>query len=132
MEIRLIQDSDYEQYIVPFWNSWNSTPPPKDFLPDIGFIVFDKDIAVAAGYVYITNSKTCWIEWVCSDKNYTYRKNRKFALLLLLDTLTNICINGGYKYIFAVIKSDPLIKVYEKAGFVKGGTGTEMFKKINE
>ena len=131
--IRTINETDYEQYVVPMWESWNSPAPPKDFLPEEGiggYIVFDGEIPVSCGFTYVTNSLCAWAEWLCTNKNYTNRNNRKIALNLLLDTMTNVCIKLGYKYIFAVVKSEPLIKIYEESGFTKSVQGFEMFKKI--
>ena len=58
--VRELNETDYESILVKWWKDWRWTPPPKDFLPDNakgGFIVYDKDIPVCAGYIYVTNSK---------------------------------------------------------------------------
>lgn len=130
MDIRPIQEGDYEEFIEPLWKGWGNVAPEKDFLPDCGFIVFD-EVPVAAGYVYVTNSKAAWIEWIVTNINYTDKENRNFALHLLMDTLINLCQMNGFKYIFAIVKNESLINLYQEAGFTKGGEGFEMFKKLN-
>ena len=71
--IRELNETDYESILVGWWKDWRWTPPPKDFLPDGGkggFIVYDGDIPVCAGYIYITNSKVGWCDWIISNINY--------------------------------------------------------------
>lgn len=130
MEIRSVTGEDYKNFIVPLWRSWNSDAPSKDFLPDVGMIVLHKETPVCAGYLYVTNSSVAWLEWICTNKNYTNRKNRKLCITLLLETLIKLCKDCGYKYIFAVVKSEPLMKHYEEVGFTKAVQGFEMIKKL--
>jgi hypothetical protein len=99
LTIRPLKSEDYKT-LCEFWQQWGWTPPPQDFLPEIGMIVYDEETPIAASYLYITNSKVCWLEWVISNKNYKNRENRKNAINLLIETLINMAKNGGYKYIY--------------------------------
>ena len=132
LTIQRLTESDYDNILVGWWNDWKWTPPQQDFLPDNGtggFIVYDGDIPVCAGFVYVTNSSVAWVEWVISNRNYTDREGRKLALRLLIQSLTNISINSGSKYIYTLIKNQSLMKVYEEIGYIKGdSSATEMIK----
>jgi hypothetical protein len=134
LTIQRLTESDYDNILVGWWNDWKWTPPQQDFLPDNGtggFIVYDGEIPVCAGFVYVTNSSVAWVEWVISNRNYTDREGRKLALRLLIQSLTNISINSGSKYIYTLIKNQSLMKVYEEIGYIKGdSSATEMIKKI--
>ena len=133
LTIQRLTESDYDNILVGWWNDWKWTPPQQDFLPDNGtggFIVYDGEIPVCAGFVYVTNSKATWVDWIISNKNYTDREARQLALRLLIQSLTNVSISSGSKYIYALIKNQHLIKVYEEIGYIKGDSYTSEMIKI--
>ena len=72
--IRKLNSTDYDNTLVGWWKDWGWEPPAKDFLPDdgeSGLIVLDNDVPVCAGFIYITNSKAAWVDWIISNKKYT-------------------------------------------------------------
>ena len=132
--IRKLNDSDYELILRKWWKDWRWTPPSKDFLPEDGeggFIVYDKDIPVCAGYIYITNSSVGWCDWIISNFNYKDKTNRKKALNELIKILTHTLKLSDCKYSYALIKSDSLIERYKENGYIEGDKYTkEMIKKL--
>lgn len=132
--IRELQDTDYEDILVGWWKQWGWEPPQKDFLPNNGkggIIVYDGDTPVCAGYMYLTNSKVAWVDWIISSKEYNKKPQRKNAIKLLVSALTEICKNTGSKYVYALIKSQNLIGTYEELGYIKGDSYTnEMIKLL--
>jgi len=132
--IRKLNGKDYNNILINWWKAWRWTPPPKDFLPDNGkggFIVFDKDIPVCAGYMYVTNSKVGWCDWVVSNFEYKDREKRKKALSLLVEVLSHTLKLSGCKYGYALLKSDSLIEVYENNGYIKADKyNAEMMKLL--
>jgi len=71
-----------------------------------------------------------WVDWIISNKQYR-DDDRKEAISLLVDTLTNICKNTGHKYSYALIKHQSLIETYENLGYIKGdGYTGEMIKAL--
>ena len=78
--VRKLNTTDYDDILVGWWKGWKWTPPTRDFLPENGeggFIVLDGDTPVCAGFVYITNSKVAWCEFIISNPNYKdHRKKR--------------------------------------------------------
>ncbi len=132
--IRKLNSTDYEDTLVDWWKDWGWEPPAKDFLPDEGeggLLVLDNDVPVCAGFIYITNSKVAWVDWIISNKKYTKKKRKHHAVQKLVETLTNTCKNNGNKYTYALIKHDGLINTYEKLGYIKGDAYTqEMIKQF--
>jgi hypothetical protein len=132
--IRPLGETDYEDILVGWWKDWKWTPPLKDFLPSDGkggVMVLDNDIPVCAGFVYMTNSKVAWVDWIISNKEYKKKPQRKEALDLLITTLTNICKDTGNKYCYALIKNKSLIKTYETLGYNSADSYTqEMIKAL--
>ena len=133
LEIRPLNENDYQEILVDWWIQWNWTAPEKDFLPDDGkggMIIYDGDIPICAGFIYVTNSKVAWVDWIISNKEYKIKDKRRAAIKILIESLTNISKNTGSKYAYALIKNQSLIKTYEDLGYTKGGSYTNEMIKI--
>lgn len=134
LNIRKLNSTDYDTTLVGWWNDWNWKAPLKDFLPENGeggIIVLDGEVPICAGFMYATNSKVAWVDWIISSKTYNLKPHRREALKLLVSTLTETCKDAGYKYTYALIKSQSLIKVYEEFGYTQSDTyTTEMIKLL--
>lgn len=132
--IRPLNENDYQETLVNWWKQWDWEAPQKDFLPDDakgGMIVYDGDTPICAGFVYITNSKVAWVDWIISNKEYRVKDKRKEAIQLLIASLTNISKNTGSKYAYALIKNQSLIQTYIDLGYTKGDSYTsEMIKLL--
>jgi hypothetical protein len=133
-DIRPLSETDYDTYLTKWWNDWGWEPPTKDFLPQDGtggMMVLDEGTPICAGFVYFTNSKAAWVDWIISNKEYRKKPERTNAIGLLIETLTNICRNKGAKYCYALIKHKGLIETYKELGYTQGGSYTsEMIKKL--
>lgn len=132
LTIRQLNDTDYQDILVNWWTQWGWVAPEKDFLPDDGmggYIVYDDETPVCAGFIYVTNSRVAWVDWIISNKEY--RGKRKESIKMLIDTLTNLSKMSGSKYAYALIKNNSLIQTYESLGYVKGDSYTsEMIKLL--
>lgn len=126
--------NDYDLHLKGWWESWKFDVIPKDFLPDNGkggLMVEDGETPVCAGFMYATNSSVCWIDWIVSNKEYRKKPDRKNAIELLINSLTNTAKQSGYTYAYALIKNDKLVDIYQKQGYVKGVKYTEdLIKKL--
>lgn len=132
MLVRKLNENDYDDILVKWWSDWGWDAPNKDFLPDNGtggLIVFDGEDPVCAGFIYATNSKVAWVEWIVSSKTYRKKPNRREALDLLIYTLTSLCKNTDVKYVFSNNDNKNLIESFMRIGFKKGSTNsTELIK----
>ena len=133
-DVRALNKDDYDTILTKWWSDWNWTAPQKDFLPDNGkggVIVYDGNMPICAGFVYLTNSKVAWVDWIISSKEYRKKPQRAEAISLLIETLTELCKMNEMEYCYALIKHSSLINTYEKLGYIKGDSYTsEMIKKI--
>jgi hypothetical protein len=132
--VRALNEDDYEQVLTEWWRQWGWRAPMRDFLPANGtggVMVLDGDVPVCAGFMYLTNSKVAWVDWIISNREYTERDVRKKAIKLLVDSLTKMCKSTGAKYAYALIKNESLIKTYEDVGYFKGDSyANEMIKPL--
>ena len=132
--LRPLNKDDYDKTLLGWWNEWGWEAPTKDFLPDNGkggLIVLDGKTPVCAGFIYVTNSKVSWVDWIISNKNYRKYPERKDALKVLIESLTNVCKDLGSKYTYALLKHEGLIKTYEEFGYTRGDSyTTEMIKAL--
>ena len=118
--LRYVTKEDYSDILCKWWPDWGWDAPPLDMLPKIGFMISNqREEDICAGFLYKTDSKVCWLEYVVSDKNYK-REDRSRAITLLINHLSDKAKEEEFKYIYTSLKSKPLIKKYESCGFIKG------------
>lgn len=134
LNIRPLTYEDYDDTLKGWWADWGWTAPARDFLPDDGeggLMVLDEDVPVCAGYMYATNSKVAWVDWIISNKEYRKKPQRSEAISMLIATLTEISKNTGFKYCYALLKHKGLIETYEQLGYIKGDAdASEMIKLL--
>ena len=135
LSIRKLEESDWET-LVDMWNGWDDwkgNNPTKDFLPENGtggYIVEKNGKAVVAGFLYTTNSKTCWIEWVVSDKKYR-GKDRKQAIAMLIQGMESVAKASGYSIVFSIGRNKGLIESFKDLGYnVDKNSSHEIIKAI--
>tara|TARA_R110000744_G_scaffold156853_6_gene272583 strand:+ start:1887 stop:2291 length:405 start_codon:yes stop_codon:yes gene_type:complete len=132
LKVRQIKSSDWEM-LVSWWKGHNWSIINKDALPDNGtggFIVEENNKPVLAGFLFQTNSKGCWLEFIISDPKY--KKDRKKIIEKLVNTAQDLAIKLGYKYMLFIGKSNGLRKVMKELGWFEDPTPTfELMKKIN-
>lgn len=121
---------DYET-LVEWWTWFRFSPPPKDFLPNSGVMLSVDGVNVVAGFIYKTNSKISWIEFIVSNPNVKDKELRKKAIQQLINILVEYAKKMESKYIYTSLKNQSLINHFEVNGFVKGSVNcTEMIKVL--
>ena len=132
-EIRPLNEEDYDTYLYKWWSDWGWTAPVKDFLPDNGkggIMVLDDGEPICAGFIYLTNSKVSWVDFIISNKEYRKKPHRKNAIGLLIETLTNLAERNDSKFCYALIKQKGLQDTYKKLGYIKADSYTSEMIKI--
>jgi len=131
LNIKPLGDNDYDDILCKWWKDWRWTAPAKDFLPDRGYMVYYNDEPICAGYMYVTNSNVVLLEWIISSFKFKNKDIRKEALYMLVETITSLARALDKKYVYSLLKNQPLINLYKELGFVDGGNnGQEMIKKL--
>jgi len=128
MEFRYIEQSDYEM-LVDWWKFWKFPAPPIEMLPDSGVIVNKDGVDICAGFIYFTNSKTCWIEFIVSNPNVRQKEDRREAITNVIDVLCSIGKNNGYTIAYTSLKNESLQNKYLQCGFIEGSKNCNEYIK---
>tara|TARA_R110001599_G_scaffold1916_1_gene10086 strand:- start:811 stop:1224 length:414 start_codon:yes stop_codon:yes gene_type:complete len=135
LNIRKLKESDWET-LVNLWKMWPEweVHPTKALLPENGtggFIVEKNKTPIVAGFLYTTNSKVAWFEWVVSNANYR-DSDRKEAMELLLNGMESVAKSSGFKIILSIARNKGLINTHKKLGYtVDDKPSYEISKIIN-
>lgn len=132
LKARALEESDWN--VMPQWWKWWRWPEvSRDTLPLNGLggiMVYKNDTPIAAGFLYLSNSKVAWLDWIVSNPEYK-DKDRKQALELLINTLEEVAKQQGYSVIITITKSKHLIDTHKKMGYtVDANPSYEISKKI--
>ena len=85
---------------------------------------------IVAGFLYWSNSKLVWLDWIISDKN-AKNKIRKKAIEKLIETAEFMVKEAGCKYMMSISRSNSLLKIHEQMGWNVDKTPShEMIKVI--
>lgn len=95
-----------------WWEAHDWKPLPRDCLPSIGSIAG----GICAGFLYRTDSKLALIEYIISDPSSS-KKDRKEAVRLVIEDLTDKATDLGYIAIYTSTTSPSLINHYKNVGF---------------
>ncbi|WP_395073867.1 hypothetical protein [Flavobacterium sp.] len=123
--IRVLTDDDFPA-LQKWWKWFRFSAPPKDYLPDEGrggIMVTKNEIDVCAGYLFFTNSKMAWLEFIVSNNEYR-DKDRQDAICFLINEATDLARRRGFKVVFTSIKHKSLIKHFLKCGYSIGSENT--------
>lgn len=128
MEFRYIEQSDYEM-LVDWWKFWKFPAPPIEMLPSSGVIVNKNGVDICAGFIYFTNSETCWIEFIVSNPNVRQKEDRREAITNVIYVLCSIGKNNGYTIAYTSLKNESLQNKYLECGFVEGSKNCNEYIK---
>jgi len=134
LNIRKLTESDWD-LLVKWWGMYSEWKqhPTKDMLPNNGtggFIVEKNKTPIVAGFLYTTNSKVGWMEWIVSDKNYK-NKDKKDAIELLITGMEHVARNSGCKIILSIGRNKNLINSHKQLGYtVDSKPSYEIAKQI--
>lgn len=119
---RIIKEEDYTELLT--WWKWHRFPAPDlEMLPNSGVMISKEGINICAGYIYFTNSKICWIEFIVSNPNYR-ELDRKEAIKELILQLGYIAKDNGFKVAYTNLKNPSLIKCFSDVGYHEGSINT--------
>ena len=132
LQLRQLEESDWEM-LQSWWKAWGWPEMTKDLMPleGLGGLIIEKeDKPIASGFVYLTNAKVAWTEWIVSDPDYR-EDDRVEALKTLVQGLEEVAIQAGCKIVLSVGRNKGLLNIHKELGYtVDDSPSYEISKKI--
>jgi hypothetical protein len=132
LESRQLKESDWET-LQSWWKAWGWPEMSKDLMPldGLGGLIVEKgNKPIASGFLYLTNSKVAWTEWIVSDPEYR-EHDRTDALKLIVEGLEKVAIQAGCTIILSVGRNKGLLNIHKELGYtVDDNPSHEISKKI--
>lgn len=132
MNTRTLTESDYK-ILTDWWKAWGWPVIVRDMLPDNGtggIMVENKGENVVAGFLYWSNSKMVWLDWIISNPK-TNRDTRQEAIKKLILTAESMTKEAGSKFMMSISRSNSLLKIHKELGWtIDPGSSHEMIKAI--
>jgi len=132
LKVRALNESDWETLQL-WWKLWQWPVITKEMLPLNGIgglMVYKDEKLIAAGFLYLSNSKVAWLDWIISNPSYKDR-DKKQALQLLISSLEEVAKQQDYNIIISIARHKGLIKTHRELGYtVDDNPSYEISKKI--
>ena len=132
MNTRTLTESDYE-ILTDWWKAWDWPVLAKDMLPDNGtggIMVENEGENIVAGFLYWSNSKLVWLDWIISNPKVN-RDIRQEAIKKLILTAEHMTKEAGSKYMMSISRSNSLLKIHKELGWtIDPDPSHEMIKAI--
>ena len=132
MNTRTLTESDYK-ILSDWWIAWSWPVMAKDMLPDNGtggIMIENKGENVVAGFLYWSNSKLVWLDWIISNPK-TNRDIRQEAIKKLILTAESMTKEAGSKFMMSISRSNSLLKIHKELGWtIDPDPSHEMIKVI--
>ena len=111
IEIRHIKEEDYK-LINNWWKMIDKLPPPRYLLPENGLhglMACKNGKPVVCLYIYLTNSKFAYSDYMISDIKYK-AKDRFNIILLLMQASIKKAFKLGFKDFWFMTKDKGMLK----------------------
>jgi hypothetical protein len=131
MNTRTLTESDWET-LSDWWKAWKWPVMAKDMLPDNGtggIMVENEGENIVAGFLYWSNSKLVWLDWIISNPKVN-RDIRQEAIKKLILTAEHMTKEAGSKYMMSISRSNSLLKTHEQMGWNVDKTPSHEMVKI--
>lgn len=129
MRLEMFDVNKHYETVCSWWKQHKWDVVPTGLLPKHGIVIYDGDTPAAAGWVYSTDSKICWIEWIVV--NPTLKRNiRGAAIEELIEALQALAKELGFLVAFTSVRVPRLIKRLELKGFVASESGMTNLTRV--
>lgn len=132
LKVKALEESDWDT-LQSWWKIWKWPTMSKDLLPLNGcggLMICKEEVPIVAGFLYLSNSKVAWLDWIISNPDYK-EQDRKDALELLISSLEQVATQQGYSIVISIARHKGLINTHKKLGYtVDENPSYEISKKI--
>lgn len=118
LTLQLYQPRKHFPLVYRWWRARRGIAVDMEFLGRQGGVVYDGDLAIAAAWLYLSDSKVAQIGWTVTNPEAGL-KVRAEAVSLLLDELTRMAKELGFTRVITFSSSKGLTRTFESKGFTK-------------
>lgn len=117
-----LSEEDY-RVVCQMMTDWGMAQIHRRMLSEYGAIVYKEEFPVCSGWLYQSDSKMAWIEWVIMNKKAT-KKQREGALTFLFDVLFNQAKALGFEVVMCIANHPSYMeKLKNELGFIPDEKG---------
>ena len=129
IQARFYTKEDYSM-LTKWWEKWNQAPPPEDYLPFTGVMIYVENTNMACGFLYETDSNMCLFDFMVSNP-FADKKKRCAAIEELKMQIKKLSKARGYKMIYTSKNCGKFIKRLENHGYIGQSKGNQhMFCEV--
>ena len=122
MNIKPYNEEFYEE-IVRWWESHGWDAVPKELLPPSGFIVYDGDMMLSAGWLFMdAHVPLGMMEFIVANPDASPTQSYK-AISKLVKHISELADSAGILAVYSSVKSSGLLKLYKKHNFMPQDCG---------
>lgn len=124
-------ETDYSD-VCAWWDKHGWPIIQRECLPVTGFMAEAGETKLCATWIYYTGTQISWMEWLVVNPNASTRL-RANAVGGIIDKVKQVAIAAGGPIIFSSMKSNGLIRLMKKKGFMVGDSGMTnlVFQGVN-
>lgn len=121
---------DHEKHmklVASWYFKYDILPVPEKWLSTSGYVVNIDETPVAALWLYLTDSKICYLEHLISDKDIE-KESKRFAILVLGKYIMEDAKNLGYDLMLSMSINEGAMSMILDIGF-KESSGFKVFAR---
>jgi hypothetical protein len=129
-QLAAFQKDLHHPLVAAWWEAHKFGVIPPEFLPENGLLLSDESGPIAAGFVYLSDSKMGWLEFLVTNPEANPIRRAR-ALKHLITALTALADSLGVGMLFTSSDNPGLIRMLEGSEFQKGDTGTTQLLRLS-
>ena len=107
--------------ICTWWEARSWPVIPWTTLPSNGYVVYEDEKPIIAGFLYLSDSALGMIEWIVASPDTT-KEERARGFDRLMEELLKTAKENDIQILYTSLNHPKLIEKYEKHNFVKAET----------
>lgn len=132
LSIEIYKPEKHYEILASWWSDYKWPVVPAHLLPPMGWVVYNEEIPVIAGFLYFTDSPIAAFDWVISNPS-SLKEDRKLGIKMIFMAAEVAAQKGGVEKMFSYISHPSLEKHYEDYGFMPADKKvTLMIKTVGE
>ena len=119
--------------LAGWWKARSWLAVPEEYLPEIGYVIYEDEFPVLAGFLYFPSKTLAWTDWMVANPEATKEQKDK-AFPILFDLVESVAKEMGALVMFTgARKGHPYQKRAQTAGFdVADEEMVHLYKRLSD